>query len=121
MIGYFASIPKELDEAALIDGARDIQMLVKISYPVALAGIIAATIFCFVVSRANLLYGLGFTTSTDRLTLPVEILPTLIRDDSYAWQQIMTGALLGAAPPLIINAFLMDYYLAGLAAGATKG
>jgi multiple sugar transport system permease protein len=121
MIGYFASIRKELDEAPLIDGARRIQMLVKISYPVALAGIIAATIFCFVVSRGNLLYRPGFTTSTDRLTLPVEILPALIRDDLYAWRQITTGALLGAAPPLIINAFFMDYYLAGLAAGATKG
>jgi multiple sugar transport system permease protein len=118
MIGYFASIRKELDEAPLIDGARGIQMLVN---PVALAGIIAATIFCFVVSRVNFLYGLGLTTSTDRLTLPVEILPALIRDDLYTWRQIMTGALLGAAPPLIINAFLMDYYLAGLAAGATKG
>jgi multiple sugar transport system permease protein len=87
IIGYFASIRKELDEAPLIDGARGIQMLVKISYPVALAGIIAATIFCFVVSRANLLYGLGFTTSTDRLTLPVEILPALIRDDLHAWRK----------------------------------
>jgi multiple sugar transport system permease protein len=121
MIGYLASIPKELDEAALIDGTRYIQMLIKISYPVALAAIIAATIFCFTVSWANFLYGLGFTTSADRLTLPVEIVTTLIRGDLYAWRQIMTGALLGAALPLIIYAFLMDYYLAGLTAGATKG
>jgi multiple sugar transport system permease protein len=121
MVGYFASIPKELDEAALIDGTRYIQMLIKISYPVALAGIIAATIFCFAVSWANFLYGLGFTTSADQLTLPVGSVPTLIRGDLYAWRQIMTGALLGAAPPLIIYAFLMDYYIAGLTAGATKG
>jgi multiple sugar transport system permease protein len=121
MIGYFASILKELDEAVLIDGTRYIQMLIKISYLVARAGIIVATIFCFTVSWANFLYGLGFTTSADQLTLPVGSVPTLIRGDLYAWRQIMTGALLGAAPPLIIYAFLMDYYMAGLTAGATKG
>jgi len=121
MIGYFASIPKELDEAALIDGAGYIKTLTKIFIPVALPGIIAATIFAFTVSWANFLYGLAFTTSADQLTLPVGIVTTLIRGDVYAWGQIMTGALLGAAPPLIIYAFLMDYYIAGLTAGATKG
>jgi multiple sugar transport system permease protein len=121
MIGYFASIPKELDEAALIDGAGYLQMLWRVFIPVALPGIIAATIFCFTVSWANFLYGLAFTTSADQLTLPVGIVTTLIRGDVYAWGQIMTGALLGAAPPLIIYAFLMDYYIAGLTAGATKG
>src|SRR6266853_1194119 len=121
MIGYFASIPKELDEAALIDGAGYIQMLTRIFIPVALPGIIAATIFCFTVSWANFLYPLAFTTSAVQLTLPVGIVTTLIRGDVYAWGQIMTGALLGAAPPLIIYAFLMDYYIAGLTACATKG
>jgi len=121
MIGYFSSIPKELDEAALIDGAGYIQVLTRIFIPVALPGIIAATIFCFTVSWAQFLYPLAFTTSADQLVLPVGIVTTLIKGDVYAWGQIMTGALLGAAPPLIIYAFLMDYYIAGLTAGATKG
>ena len=121
MIGYFASIPKELDEAALIDGAGYIQMLTKIFIPVALPGIIAATIFAFTVSWADFLYPMAFTTSADQLVLPVGIVTTLIKGDVFNWGQIMTGALLGAAPPLIIYAFLMDYYIAGLTAGATKG
>jgi multiple sugar transport system permease protein len=121
MIGYFASIPKELDEAALIDGATWLQTLTKIFIPVALPGIIAATIFSFTVSWAQFLYPLAFTTSTDQLVLPVGIVTTLIKGDVFNWGQIMTGALLGAAPPLIIYAFLMDYYIAGLTAGATKG
>jgi len=121
MIGYFASIPKELDEAALIDGAGYLQILTKIFMPVALPGIIAATIFAFTVSWAQFLYPLAFTTSADQLVLPVGIITTLIRGDVFTWGQIMTGALLGAAPPLIIYAFLMDYYIAGLTAGATKG
>ena len=121
MIGYFASIPKELDEAAIMDGAGYLQILTKIFIPVALPGIIAATIFAFTVSWAQFLYPLAFTTSADQLVLPVGIITTLIRGDVFTWAQIMTGALLGAAPPLIIYAFLMDYYIAGLTAGATKG
>ena len=121
MIGYFASIPKELDEAALIDGASWMETLTKIFIPVALPGIIAATIFSFTVSWAQFLYPLAFTTSTDQLVLPVGIITTLIKGDVFNWGQIMTGALLGAAPPLIIYAFLMDYYISGLTAGATKG
>lgn len=121
MIGYFSSIPKELDEAAMIDGAGYLQMLTKIFIPVALPGIIAATIFAFTVSWAQFLYPLAFTTSADQLVLPVGIVTTLIKGDVFNWGQIMTGALLGAAPPLIIYAFLMDYYISGLTAGATKG
>ena len=121
MIGYFGSIPKELDEAALIDGAGYIQILLKIFIPVALPGIIAATIFAFTVSWAQFLYPLAFTTSADQLVLPVGIITTLVRGDVFTWGQIMTGALLGALPPLVIYAFLMDYYIAGLTAGATKG
>jgi multiple sugar transport system permease protein len=121
MIGYFASIPKELDEAALIDGASYFQLLTRIFIPVALPGIIAATIFAFTVSWADFLYPLAFTTSADQLVLPAGIVTTLIKGDVFNWGQIMTGALLGAAPPLIIYAFLMDYYISGLTAGATKG
>jgi multiple sugar transport system permease protein len=121
MIGYFASIPRELDEAALIDGANYRQVLTRVFIPVALPGLIAATIFAFTVSWAQFLYPLAFTTSTDQLVLPVGIITSLIKGDVFNWGQIMTGALLGAAPPLIIYAFLMDYYIAGLTAGATKG
>lgn len=121
MIGYFASIPKELDEAAIIDGASWLQTLIRIFIPVALPGLIAATIFAFTVSWAQFLYPLVLTTSVDQLVLPVGITTTLIKGDVFNWGQIMTGALLGAAPPLVIYAFLMDYYIAGLTAGATKG
>jgi len=97
MIGYFASIPKELDEAALIDGAGWLQTLTKVFIPVALPGLIAATIFAFTVSWAQFLYPLAFTTSTEQLVLPVGIITSLIKGDVFNWGQIMTGALLGAA------------------------
>src|SRR6266403_3608372 len=121
MIGYFASIPKELDEAALIDGAGYFQTLTKIFIPVALPGVIAATIFAFTVSWADFLYPMAFATSVDQMVLPAGIVSTLIKGDVFNWGQIMTAALLGAMPPPVIYAFLMDYYIAGLTAGATKG
>jgi multiple sugar transport system permease protein len=121
MIGYFQSIPKELDEAALIDGANHLQMLFKIFIPVALPGLIAATIFAFTVSWADFVYPMAFIYSSDQLVLTAGTITTLVKADVYQWGMIMTAALFAALPPLIIYAFLMDYYIAGLTAGATKG
>jgi multiple sugar transport system permease protein len=121
MIGYFQSIPKELDEAALIDGANHIQMLFRIFIPVALPGLIAATIFAFTVSWAAFVYPMAFIYSSDQLVLTAGTITSLVKADVYQWGMIMTAALLAAAPPLVIYAFLMDYYIAGLTAGATKG
>jgi multiple sugar transport system permease protein len=120
LIGYFSSIPRELDEAALIDGCNHFQMLLKIFIPVALPGIIAATIFAFTVAWAQFLYPLAFLYSEDQLVLTVGTVTTLIRGDVYHWGGLMAGALLAAAPPVILYAFLMDYYIAGLTSGATK-
>ena len=121
MIGYFASIPKELDEAALIDGASWMQMLTRIFIPVALPGIIAATIFAFTVSWAAFVYPTAFVTTPDQMPLTIGVVSQLIRGDTFAWGQIMAGALMAALPPVVVYAFLMDYYIAGLTAGATKG
>ncbi len=121
MIGYFASIPKELDEAALIDGAGYFQMLFKIFIPVAMPGIVAATIFAFTVSWAGFLYPAAFIFNPGEMVVTVGTVATLIRGDVYHWGGLMAGALVAAAPPVLIYAFLMDYYIAGLTAGATKG
>jgi multiple sugar transport system permease protein len=121
MIGYFASIPKELDEAALIDGAGHLKMLLTIFIPVAMPGIIAATIFCFTVSWAGFLYPLAFIYSNEEMVVTVGTVSSLIRGDVFHWGGLMAGALMAAAPPVILYAFLMDYYISGLTAGATKG
>jgi multiple sugar transport system permease protein len=121
MIGYFSSIPKELDEAALIDGASYPQILVQIFIPVAMPGIIAATIFAFTVSWGAFLYPLAYLYSADQATLTVGIVRELIKGDVFAWGMIMAACAMAAAPPIIIYTFLMDYYIAGLTAGATKG
>jgi len=121
MIGYFSSIPKELDEAALIDGANYPQILLKIFIPVAMPGIIAATIFAFTVGWGAFLYPLAYLYSADQAVLTVGIVRELIRGDVFAWGTIMAACVIGAAPPIIIYTFLMDYYVAGLTSGATKG
>jgi multiple sugar transport system permease protein len=121
MIGYFSSIPRELDEAALIDGAGYLQMLWKIFIPVAMPGIIAATIFAFTVSWGSLLYPLAYLYTSNQMVLTVGIISDLIRGDVFQWGKIMAACVIAAAPPVIIYAFLMDYYVAGLTAGATKG
>jgi multiple sugar transport system permease protein len=121
MIGYFGSIPKELDEAALIDGASYLQILFMIFIPVAMPGIIAATIFAFTVSWGAFLYPLAFLYKGSQLVLTVGIISELIRGDVFAWGKIMAACFMGALPPILIYTFLMDYYIAGLTAGATKG
>jgi multiple sugar transport system permease protein len=121
MIGYFQSIPRELDEAALIDGASHLQMLFRVFIPVALPGLIAATIFAFTVCWADLVYPMAFIFSSDQQVLTAGTITTLVKGDVYQWGMIMTAALIAAAPPLVLYAFLMDYYIAGLTAGATKG
>ena len=121
MIGYFSSIPNELDEAALIDGAGYLQMLFRIFIPVAMPGIIAATIFAFTVSWGAFLYPLAYLYTSNQMVLTVGIISDLIRGDVFQWGKIMAACLLASLPPILIYAFLMDYYVAGLTAGATKG
>jgi len=121
MIGYFSSIPKELDEAALIDGAGYLQILWKIFIPVAMPGIIAATIFAFTVAWGQFLYPLAYLYTSNQMVLTVGIVSDLIRGDVFQWGKIMAANLLASLPPIIIYACLMDYYVAGLTAGATKG
>jgi multiple sugar transport system permease protein len=96
-------------------------MLWTIFIPVALPGIIAATIFAFTVSWGEFLYPMAYLYSSDQMVLTVGIVSDLIRGDVFQWGKIMAGCVLAAMPPIIIYAFLMDYYIAGLTAGATKG
>jgi multiple sugar transport system permease protein len=121
LIGYFASIPRELDEAALVDGASHAQMLVRIFLPVAVPGLIAATIFAFTVSWSGFLYPLAFIYSSHEQVLTAGTVTSLIKGDVYHWGGLMAGALLACLPPVLLYVFLMDYYISGLTAGSTKG
>lgn len=121
MMTYFASIPKELDEAALIDGAGYLQMLWRIFIPVAMPGLIAAAIFAFTIAWGNFIYPLAYLYTSKQMVLTVGVVSDLIRGDVFEWGKIMAANVLASIPPVIVFVFLMDYYIAGLTAGATKG
>ena len=121
LMGYFKTIPRELEECAMIDGATRMQAMLKIVLPLALPGILSAGIFAFTLSWNEFLYALVFLSSSDIKTIPVGVVSELIRGDVFFWGPLMAGALLGSLPVAIIYSFFVEYYVAGLTAGAVKG
>jgi multiple sugar transport system permease protein len=121
LMGYFRSIPKELEESAMIDGSSRVGTLVRIVLPLAMPGLLSAGIFAFTLSWNEFIYALVFITTTPQKTLPVGITTELIRGDVFFWGELMAGALLASVPVSIAYSFLVDYYVAGLTAGAVKG
>jgi len=121
LMGYFRSIPRELEEAALIDGASRLRAMTQIVLPLALPGILSAGIFAFTLSWNEFIYALVFTNSTDIKTIPVGVVTELVKGDVYFWGSLMAGALLGSVPVALIYSFFVENYVGGLTAGAVKG
>jgi multiple sugar transport system permease protein len=119
LIGYFKSIPYELEECALIDGATRLQILRQITLPLAVPGLISAGIFSFTLSWNEFIYALAFIQSSENKTVAVAILTELVTGDVYQWGSLMAGALLGSLPVAIFYSFFVDYYVSSLT-GAVK-
>jgi multiple sugar transport system permease protein len=119
LIGYFKSIPYELEECALIDGASRLQILRRITLPLAVPGLISAGIFAFTLSWNEFIYALAFISSTEKKTVPVAILTELVTGDVYQWGALMAGAMLGSLPVAIFYMFFVEYYVSSLT-GAVK-
>jgi multiple sugar transport system permease protein len=119
LIGYFKSIPFELEECALIDGATRFQILRQITLPLAVPGLISAGIFSFTLSWNEFIYALAFIQSSENKTVPVAILTELVTGDVYQWGALMAGSLLGSLPVAIFYSFFVDYYVSSLT-GAVK-
>ncbi len=119
LIGYFKSIPYELEECALIDGATRLQILRRITLPLAVPGLISAGIFAFTLSWNEFIYALAFIQSSENKTVPVAILTELVQGDVYHWGALMAGSLLGSLPVAIFYSFFVDYYVSSLT-GAVK-
>jgi multiple sugar transport system permease protein len=120
LIGYFRTVPKEVEECALVDGATRIQALWRIILPIAVPGLVCAALFAFTLSWNEFIYALTFTSSSDEITASVGVTQELIRGDIYFWGQLMAGAMLGSIPIVILYVFFLDYYVSGLTAGAIK-
>jgi multiple sugar transport system permease protein len=119
LMGYFKTIPYELEECALIDGASRMQILVKIVLPLAVPGLISAGIFAFTLSWNEFIYALTFISSSEVKTVPVAVVTELVEGDVYHWGSLMAGALLGSVPVAVLYSFFVEYYVSGLT-GAVK-
>ena len=120
LIGYFKSIPYELEECALIDGATRWQILIKIVLPLAVPGLISAGIFAFTLSWNEFIYALTFISSSETKTVPVGVITELVEGDVYHWGPLMAGALLGSVPVAIFYSFFVEHYVAGMTGGVKE-
>ncbi len=114
LMGYFRTIPFELEECALIDGATRWQILTKIVLPLAVPGLISAGIFAFTLSWNEFIYALTFVSSSELKTLPVGVVTELVEGDVYHWGALMAGALFGSLPVAFIYSFFVEYYVSGM-------
>jgi multiple sugar transport system permease protein len=119
LMGYFKTIPYELEECALIDGATRWQILVKIVVPLAVPGLISAFIFSFTLCWNEFIYALTFLQSTPNKTVPVAIVNEFVDGDIYKWGSLMAGALVGSLPLVILYAFFVEHYVSAMT-GAVK-
>ena len=121
MLGYFKGIPRELEEAALIDGASRLQAMVRIVFPLAIPGVICAGLFSFTLSWNEYIYALVFISETTIKTIPIGVPSELMRGDVFYWGELMAGALLGSVPIAVLYSFFVDQFVSGMTAGAVKG
>jgi multiple sugar transport system permease protein len=121
LIAYFKSIPKEMEECAMIDGCSRIGAMVRIVLPMAIPGVVFSGMFSFTLSWNEFVYALTFISSTTHKTMSVAVPTELIRGDAYFWGELMAASLLGSVPVALLYSFFMDYFVSGLTAGALKG
>ena len=119
LMGYFRSIPFELEECALIDGATRFEILWKIILPLSVPGLISAGIFAFTLSWNEFIYALTFISSSEVKTVPVGVVTELVEGDVYHWGSLMAGALFGSLPVAVLYSFFVDHYVSGMT-GAVK-
>jgi multiple sugar transport system permease protein len=119
LMGYFKTIPFELEECALVDGASRWQILTKIVLPLAVPGLISAFIFCFTLCWNEFIYALTFISSAPNKTVPVAIVNEFVDGDVYRWGSLMAGALVGSLPLVVLYAFFVEHYVSAMT-GAVK-
>jgi multiple sugar transport system permease protein len=121
LMGFFKRIPKELEEAALMDGCTRWRAMWQIAVPLALPGVISAAIFAFTLGWNEYVYALVLVSSSSLKTIPVGVTTDLIRGDSLYWGELMAGALLGSVPVAVLYSLFVNQFVGGLTAGAVKG
>ncbi len=120
MTGYFNTLPRELDEAVMIDGGGSFTTLWRILVPISLPGIVSVGVYTFMLAWNEFLFALTLTRTNDMRTVPVGI-QLLMGQHSFEWNQMMAMSVLGSLPVLILFLLFQRYFIAGMSAGAIKG
>jgi multiple sugar transport system permease protein len=120
LMGFFKSIPRELEDAALVDGASRLRALVRIVFPISLPGILTVVIFTFSLCVNEFIYAIAFITRSNSKVISTGIYTELIRGDVFYWGALMAATLIPAIPlALLYNTFL-DRFIAGFTGGAFR-
>jgi multiple sugar transport system permease protein len=120
MLGYYRSIPEDLEDAAMIDGSTRLGAFWRITLPLAAPALLSVTLFAFTNAWNEFLFAFVFITSERLKTLPIG-LQLLVFGDIYPWGQLMSASLLMAIPVMVIYIYAQRYLVEGLTAGSVKG
>ena len=120
MTGYFNTLPRELDEAVMIDGGSSFTILWRILVPISLPGIVSVGIYTFMLAWNEFLFALTLTKTNDMRTVPIGI-QLLMGQHSFEWNQMMAMSILGSVPVLLLFLIFQRYFIAGMSAGSIKG
>ncbi len=121
LMGFFTAIPRELEEAAMVDGLSRFAAFTRVILPISVAGILTVIIFSFTLVMQEFVYGLTFITSSNKLTLSVGVPTFLVRGDVYFWGSLMGACFIASVPIAILYNLFVDRFIAGFTAGAVKG
>jgi multiple sugar transport system permease protein len=120
LMGFFKTVPMEMEEAARVDGCGYLGALLRVVLPVSLPGMLTAVIFAFTLSMQDFLYGLAYVSPGDQKPVPVGVPTELIRGDVFYWGSLMGAALLVGLPVAILYNFFLDRFIQGITGGVGK-
>jgi len=120
LMGFFKAIPRDLEDAAMIDGLSRFGAFVKVVMPISLAGLLTVVIFAFTLVTQEFIYGVTFITAASSYTVSVGVPTFLVRGDVYFWGSMMAACLIASVPIAIIYNFFVDRFVAGFTVGAVK-
>lgn len=120
MMGFFKTIPRDLEEAAMIDGYSRLGAFVKVVVPISMAGVLTVVIFTLTLVMQEFVYALTFISSAAKFTVSVGVPTFLVHGDVYFWGSIMAGGLIASIPIAILYNFFVDRFIAGFTVGAIR-
>jgi multiple sugar transport system permease protein len=121
LMGFFKSIPRDLEEAAMVDGFSRLMAFIRVVMPLSLSGVIAVVVFTFTLTLHEFVYAMTFISNSNQRTISVGVPIELVRGDVFFWQSLLAAAVIVAIPVAIVYNFFLDRLVTGFTMGAVKG